>query len=243
MVEIRTLKNYLIKDEDKDGYCFRSTTNQMLSQNDLAKEFSNYNSTITEPDALGMLSIENIIVCRYLRMGYMVELPWCWIYARANGTTDNPDGMFSPGSGNHRFNIIVEMKKDALLSIVDDVEFKQLESDFLGDPKIMQLLTLDDSANELKSHKAKAGASIRLRGHNLKVDLADAEQGVFLVTGNTLTRLTKYTRVGTNIVDAVISQTIASGTYTVKVVTKPGTNRYAEHIFPEFLTVTGGTRG
>lgn len=243
MVEIRTMKNYLITDEDKNGYCFRSTTNQILSQNELAKEFSNYNSTITEPDALGMLNIENTIICRYLRLGYMIELPWCWIYARANGTTDNPDGMFSPGAGDHKFNIILEMKKDALERIIDDVEYKQLGADFVGDPKILRVLTLDDNAEESKSLDVAAGNAVRLRGHNLKMDLTDGEQGVFLVQGDLKTRLTKYNRLGTNIVDVIVPQATAPGAYAVRIVTKPGVSRYAEHTFSDTITVNDGAQG
>ena len=38
------------------------------------KKFSDYNSTITEPDALSMLSILNALVCTYVARGYVVEM-------------------------------------------------------------------------------------------------------------------------------------------------------------------------
>ena len=38
------------------------------------KKFSDYNSTITEPDALSMLSILNALVCKYVARGYVVEM-------------------------------------------------------------------------------------------------------------------------------------------------------------------------
>lgn len=37
-------------------------------------------------------------------------------------------------------------------------------------------------------------------------------------------RMTKFTRAGTNIIDVTIPADLASGDYTVSVVTKPGTN-------------------
>ena len=38
MLEVRTYKNFLVKDADKDGYCFKSNCNQVLSQEQLDAE-------------------------------------------------------------------------------------------------------------------------------------------------------------------------------------------------------------
>jgi len=230
MVEIKTCKNFLVRDEEKAGYCFKSSTNQVLSTTQLAKEFSNFNASITEPDALSMLSIERTLVCRYLRLGYTIDLPWCRIYARANGTTDSPQGLFSVGTGNHRFKIIMEMKQDALTEIGPDIEHVQVASDYWSDPKILDLACVGNDAQETKVLEFDEGMTLRLKGRNLKFAADDVAQGVFLINDGVSVRCTKYARIGTNIIDAVIPAEIVSGIYKVKVVAKTGTTRYAEHV-------------
>lgn len=57
MLNIKTIKNSLISDESKDGFCFRSSCSQNLSQKKLAAEKADWNSSFTEADYLGMLSV------------------------------------------------------------------------------------------------------------------------------------------------------------------------------------------
>lgn len=76
MLNIKTIKNSLISDESKDGFCFRSSCSQNLSQKKLAAEMADRNSSFTEADYLGMLSVMEKIVVKYLSKGYNVELPF-----------------------------------------------------------------------------------------------------------------------------------------------------------------------
>ena len=57
MLNIKTIKNSLISDESKDGFCFRSSCSQNLSQKKLAAEMADWNSSFTEADYPGMLSV------------------------------------------------------------------------------------------------------------------------------------------------------------------------------------------
>ena len=76
MLNIKTIKNSLISDESKDGFCFRSSCSQNLSQKKLAAEMADWNSSFTEADYLGILSVMEKIVVKYLSKGYNVELPF-----------------------------------------------------------------------------------------------------------------------------------------------------------------------
>ena len=62
MLNIKTVKNLLITDESKDGFCFRSSCSQTLKTSQLATEMADWNSSFTEADYLGMLSVMETIV-------------------------------------------------------------------------------------------------------------------------------------------------------------------------------------
>ena len=72
MLNMKTLKNPLVTDESKDGFCFRSSCSQNLKTAALAKEMADWNSSFTEADYLGMLSVMETIVVKYLAKGYSV---------------------------------------------------------------------------------------------------------------------------------------------------------------------------
>ena len=47
MLNIKTIKNVLVTDESKDGFCFRSSCSQSLSQKELASEMADWDSSFT----------------------------------------------------------------------------------------------------------------------------------------------------------------------------------------------------
>ena len=99
MLNIKTIKNVLVTDESKDGFCFRSSCSQSLSQKKLASEMADWNSSFTEADYLGMLSVMENIVVKYLAKGYSVELPFGTLRANATGTCANIQDGFTLGCG------------------------------------------------------------------------------------------------------------------------------------------------
>lgn len=238
MLEIRTYKNFLVKDTDKDGYCFKSNCNQILSQEQLVKEFSDYNSTITEPDALSMLSILNTLVCKYVARGYVVELPFCRIYAKAVGTTGSIKNSFQPGLGNNRFEVVVEMTDGATLAMTTAVEYKLLPPEKVTAPRIVEVCLLDANAQESRDLSASPGGAVRIHGNNIKADLSDSTQGVFLVAQDkSQTRMAKYTRNGTNVIDFMLPADLGTGTYTVLFVNKSDNGTVQESKYAEAITV------
>lgn len=83
MLTIKTVRNSLVTDESKDSFCFRSLCSQTLSQKKLAAEMSDWNSSFTEADYLGMLSVMETVVVKYLekatawsfRSAFSVQMP------------------------------------------------------------------------------------------------------------------------------------------------------------------------
>lgn len=226
MIKVKTVRNYFVTDETKDGYCFKSSTNQVLTKEQLAREFAKYNSTITEPDALGMLYILTTIITKYVALGYEVDLPFCKIRLKATGTCGGIQESFRPGVGNHKFSIVVEFEPEALAEILKEVEYMQVKPGNSTDPEIYALSYVDKHQKEKEETTFAKGATLRIRGANLSVDLEDDLQGVFLKKGESQVRIDTYNRIGTNIIDVVIPSNIDAGTYYVVVNAKPGKNRY-----------------
>ncbi|MDD7125574.1 hypothetical protein, partial [Treponema porcinum] len=64
-------------------------------------------------------------------------------------------------------------------------------------------------------------------------------QGVFLVASDkTEIRVASYNRIGSSIIEAYIPSGIDAGNYEVKLVTKPGTERYEKCVSSVTVTVT-----
>ena len=230
MLNIKTIKNRLITDETKDTYCFRSTCSQNLSQKKLAKEMADWNSSFTEADYLGMLSVMENIVLKYLAKGYSVELPFGTIRTNATGTCANIQDSFTPGTGNHTLGFLFNPSDNATATVKTKLEYRQIPPDIAGEAKIYRITSLNDDASESDVLSVSAGKTLRLHGRNLSFDIADENQGVFLENENGITRLSVYSRRGTNVVDSPVPSTLPPGSYSISIVTKPGNTYFTANI-------------
>ena len=88
MIQVYTYQNSLKVSEGKDKYRFRSVVDQILDNEQLVKEIISYNSTITEADVRAVLSVLNDRVKRFVNLGYKVELPFGYVYNKANAAGD-----------------------------------------------------------------------------------------------------------------------------------------------------------
>ena len=226
MVQIKTMKNPLVTDKDKDAFCFRSKCSQTLTEKQLAKEMAAYNSSFTEADNIGILNVLNTVVIKHLSKGYSVELPFGSIRPNATGTCSSIQDSFSLGHGNNQINIIFSLSDEAKKEVVSKLEYEQLPPDTTGDPKIYRLISLTQNAKESESLDFQKGQTLRIRGRNLSFDYEDENQGVFLENETGLTKIQVFTRAGTNVIDLPIPSELAAGEYTVSVVTKPGSFYY-----------------
>lgn len=230
MLNIKTIKNVLVTDETKDGFCFRSSCSQHLSQKKLAKEMSDWNSSFTEADYLGMLSVMETIVTKFLAKGYSVELPFGTVRANATGTCSNIQDGFTLETGNHQLGFLFNASESTVSNVKANLEYRQIPPDSTGEAKLYRVTALNDDASESSNLSVQAGKTLRLHGRNLSFDIADENQGVFLENESGLTRLSVYSRRGTNVVDLPVPQGLTTGNYSVSIVTKPGKNYFTANI-------------
>lgn len=239
MVQIYTYQNSLKVNEGKDKYCFRSVVDQTLDNEQLIKEIISYNSTITEADARAVLSVLNDRVKHFVNLGYKVELPFGWIFNRANGTVAKLNDGFVAGSSNHRITTVFKFKDDAADEMVKNAAYKQAGSGYVQLPAIKEMCSILQNGKESDSLEFAAGSMLRLKGKNVSFEAADGAQGIFLIASDkTETRIASYNRIGTSVIEAYVPSGIAAGDYEVKLVTKPGVERYETCVFSVSVTLT-----
>ena len=238
MVQVYSYMNTLSTSEEKDKYCFRSVVDQTLDSEQLIQEIINYNSTITEADARAVLSVLNTKIKHFVNLGYKVELPFGYIYNKANGTVAKINDGFVPGTGNHRISTVFKFKSDAMYEMTKDASYKNAGSGYITFPLITDLYSIKSNGKESESLSFAAGAMLRIIGKNISFNLEDVLQGVFLVDGeHHETRIETFNRIGTNIIEAYIPA-VSAGNYEVKIVTKPGAERYEKCVSSKMIEVT-----
>lgn len=238
MLNIYSYQNPLKVEEGKNKFCFRSVVDQTVDNERLIKEIVNYNSTITEADVRAVLSILNDRVKNFVNLGYKVELPFGYVFNKANGTVAKLNDGFIPGTSNHRITTVFKFKDDAAEEMTKNAYYKLAGSGYVNLPEIKNLCSVLSNGTESDSLKFAAGAMLKIRGKNLSFDADDVLQGVFLIANGNETRIASYNRIGNAIVEAYIPAESASGSYEVKVVTKPGTDRYEKCVFSTSISVT-----
>lgn len=238
MVQIYAYQNSLKTGEGKDKYCFRSVVDQVMDSEQLVKEIISYNSTITDADARAVLSVLNDRVCHFVNLGYKVELPFGYVYNKANGTVAKLNDGFVPGKGNHRITSVFKFKEDASREMAKDASYKLAGSGYVQVPSIKEVSSILPNGTESEKLEFAVGAMLRIKGKNVSFDAEDEVQGVFLVSSDaTETRVLNYNRIGTNVIEAYVPAVVA-GSYEIKLVTKPGTERYEKAVSATAINVT-----
>ena len=237
MVAITTLKNSL--KTGKKAYCFRSVIDQTLGAEELIKEIISYNSTITEADARAVLSVLNDRVKHFVNLGYNVELPFAYIHLKANGTVAKLNDGFTPGTGDHRFEVTCTFKEDAAKEMENSVSYRVAGIGWAILPKITELASINAMGKESEVLSFLSKDILRIKGCNLSFNASDKSQGVFFIDqmGNE-THASRYNNIGTAITDVFIPKELAAGSYKVKIVTSPRKDCLEEFTSSEQITVT-----
>lgn len=239
MVQIYTYQNSLKTSEGKDKYCFRSVVDQTMDNEQLIKEIISYNSTITEADARAVLSVLNDRVKHFVNLGYKVELPFGWMFNKANGTVARLNDDFVAGSSNHRITTVFRFKDDAADEMIKNAVYKQAGSGYVQIPVIKGMYSILNNGKESDVLEFASGSMLRIKGKNVSFDADDEAQGIFLVASDkSEIRIASYNRIGSSVIEAYIPSGTAAGAYEVKLVTKPGSERYEKCIFSAKLAVT-----
>lgn len=231
MVQVYAYQNSLELAEGKDKYCFRSVVDQTLDADQLVKEIVGYNSTLTDADVRAVLTVLNDRVKHFVNLGYKVELPFGYVFNRANGTVRKLNDGFVPGTANHRISTVFRFKDDSQAEMVKNAAYRLAGSGYVTLPSITELYSKNADGSESGELVFAAGSMLCLRGKRLSFAADDLKQGVFLVdaVGNEI-RIGTYNRIGTGVVEAYVPSGIPAGRYEVKIVTKPGTDRYAKNV-------------
>ena len=238
MIKIYSYQNSLKVNEGGNKYCFRSVADQILDSEQLIRELVNYNSTLTEADARAVLAVLDDRVRHFVNLGYKVELPFGYVFNKAKGTVGKLTEGFVPGTSNHRILPAFKFKDDAAADMTRGAAYKLAGSGYITYPVIKEICSVQNDGNENEVLEFSANSMLQLKGKDLSFDIADDEQGLFLVAPDkSRTRLASYNRIGTRVVEAYIPSGLSAGSYEVEVVTKPGTDRYEKHVFNQAITV------
>lgn len=227
MLIITTIKNHINK--KSKPYCFRSSVEQTLSTEQLIKEIVKYNSTLTDADVRACLSVLDNKVREYVNKGYRVELPFAYLNLKVKGTCDKSTDSFVNGTDDHKIGVKVTLKSDAIDDMIHKVEYKQQPAGYIMDPKITGVFAVLQDGTKSNELNFETGDIIEICGKNFSLDYEDENQGVFFESETESVRASRFSRSGTNVIDAVIPKSLGQGTYHLLVRTKPGTERYAEH--------------
>ena len=161
------------------------------------------------------------------------------MFNKANGTVAKLNDGFTPGSSNHRITTVFKFKDDAADEMIKNAAYKQAGSGYVMIPAIKEMCSILNNGKESDVLEFASGSMLRIKGKNLSFDADDEAQGIFLVASDkTEIRVVSYNRIGTSVVEAYIPSGIAAGSYEVKLVTKPGTERYEKCVSSVPVTVT-----
>lgn len=239
MIQIFTYQNPLKVSDGKNKYCFRSVVDQTLDSEQLIKEIVSYNSTITEADVRAVLAILDDKVKHFVNLGYKVELPFGYMFNKANGTVAKLNDGFVEGTLNHRITTAFRFKDDAAEEMTKNAAYKMAGSGYVQKPEIKEIYSVLANGKESEKVEFAKGSMIRIKGKNVSFDTEDSNQGIFLVaTDKTETRISNYNRIGISIMESYVPSDIADGIYEVKLVTKPGTERYEKCMFSSTIEIT-----
>ncbi|MBQ3687380.1 MAG: hypothetical protein II932_06080, partial [Treponema sp.] len=134
MVQVYAYQNSLELAEGKDKYCFRSVVDQTLDADQLVKEIVGYNSTLTDADVRAVLTVLNDRVKHFVNLGYKVELPFGYVFNRANGTVRKLNDGFVPGTANHRISTVFRFKDDSQAEMVKNAAYRLAGSGYVTLP-------------------------------------------------------------------------------------------------------------
>ena len=238
MLQVYAYRNPLDLPADADKYCFRSLTDQTLDCDQLVKEIVGYNSTLTDADVHAVLTVLDNRVKHFVKLGYRVELPFGYVFNRANGTSRKLRDGFVPGTLNHRISAVFKFKNGAAEEMARDAAFNMAGKGYVGFPVIDELCSKRRDGSESEELVFAPGSMLLIKGQRTSTDVEDPKQGVFLINADKEeTRINEYTHIGTNLVEAYVPSDLPPGKYEVKLVTKPGSKRYAKSIAEQTIEV------
>ncbi len=220
---------------DGKPFAIRSRTSETLSYGEVVDVIEAYHSTLTRTDITSVLEQFSSLLFSNAAQGIAVKTPFGTFKAYASGSLTNPEESYNPSdpANDHDLNLRLHITKTQKKQLIANLKYQRASSKYVSDPFIQIIYGITNDGVQIKQDTFSPGQIIRLRGECLKIDSTDTNQGVFFTdNANGVTqRITHYIRRGSGIIDFILSSGIDSGTYTVKIVTKPGSKRYEDFTY------------
>lgn len=230
MIEVKTVLNNARKDGEE--YCFSSVADRTAGTAEITARMREYNSTLTEADAIAALAVLDTAVRSLLKEGCKVNLPWVTLYFAAHGKAESRVSRFSTGKEGNKFVLKSVSNKEVEKELSSSVAYKSDAGEIVKAPKILALYSLTPDGEPSGKLDFAKGSTLRIYGRNLKFDFADENQGVFFsqVTDSKSKKISargaSFTRIASNTVDVAVPDSLAAGKYEVRIVKKEKSRGY-----------------
>ena len=203
----------------KCAYVFMSETMATFTLNQLVKKMAEFNTTLTEADALAALNVMQNIVMEKVKEGYAVQTPFGVFYASAGGTAETKNADFLPDE--HSTNHVIRMRFRPNRELSGDVSRNTVIERVSNAVKTRVYIDTVGNADGKTDSPIKAGDIICIKGEYLKFESENENHGIFLSDGEAEYRLSYYTQITGGTVCARIESEIPAGTYTLIIRNKP----------------------
>lgn len=203
----------------KCAFVFMSETMATFTLNQLVKKMAEFNTTLTEADALAALNVMQNIVMEKVKEGYSVQTPFGTFFATAGGSADSKNADFLPGEQSTNHSIRMRFRPNRELS--DDVSRNTVIERVSNAIKTRVYIDIVANADGKVDSPIKAGDLISIKGEYLKFDPENETHGIFLSDGENEYRLTYYTQITKGTVCARVETEIPAGSYTLIIRNKP----------------------
>ena len=197
----------------KEKFVFMSENAGTFTEQQLIKKMAEYNTTLTEADALAAFNVLKKIVLEMVLLGYVVQTPFGLMYAVAGGSTDDILADFTPKNQNTNHDIRLRFRPST--DIISDVRNNTVTERSTNAIKTRVNIDMVCNADGNESSPIHPGDSIFISGDYLKFDKADETQGVFLYDGTEEHRLSYYTQVSPGKIIARVDSDFKTGEYTL----------------------------
>jgi hypothetical protein len=160
------------------GYVARVMATKRAGMEQLFAEMDAYHGSLTLADYKAAFEVLVFAVCKLLSQGYSIDTP---LFKFGFGV----DGQWTLEPGAHKVRIIAK-PGEAAADAVRDLGWERGDVAEDGTPVPMHIVDLSSGA---ANEELSGGGTARVQGEQLRFDLQDAQQGIFLVNHTATERL------------------------------------------------------
>ncbi|MEK6477330.1 DNA-binding domain-containing protein [Catalinimonas sp. 4WD22] len=145
-----------------------------MTESDIVEEMISGDSTITHPEAMAVLESYTRAIERLLEKGFSINTGLFNIVPSIKGVFTDEDDSFDPTRHKVRINVTTGVRLKKLPQRIKVVKVDPVEVL----PKVRNYL---DGSSGSKNGQITPGGIATLKGKRIKLDMAEPEQGVFLI--------------------------------------------------------------